>query len=67
MSGPFFAAVARALITHICGEALRRMMEDLAPDLPHPLCIAIGLLLGVLLVEITERFWRCRGGPHDML
>ncbi len=60
-----FATLARALIAHACGEALRLVLEYVAPGMPPLVCIAVGLLTGVTLVELVVTIWHRRNGPHD--
>jgi len=59
------AILVRAFITHVCGEGLRLMLEYVAPGIPPPVCIAVGLLAGVVVVELVIAIWRRRNGPHD--
>jgi len=69
MLGSFFATLlatlARALIAHGCGEALRLVLEYIAPGMPPPVCIVVGLLTGVLLVELVIAIWHRRNGPRQ--
>jgi hypothetical protein len=57
------ATVARALMAHTCGEGLRLAFEYGAPNTPPPLCLALGLLAGVMLLAVT--IWRRRDDPRD--
>jgi hypothetical protein len=69
MLGPLLTALlatlARALVAHACGEALRLLLEHVAPGMPPLVCIAVGLLTGVTLVELIVTIWHRRSGPHD--
>ncbi len=51
-------AAARALLAHGCGEALRLFLHYLAPGIPPLVCIAIGVALGVTLIEMAAMLWR---------
>jgi len=57
--------LARALTAHACGEGLRLILEYVAPGIPPPVCIVVGLLTGVVLVELVIATWRRRNGPHE--
>jgi hypothetical protein len=59
------ATLARALTAHACGEALRFTLEYLAPNMPPLICIVIGLVLGIALIEIAVTVWRRRDGRPD--
>ena len=61
----FLATLARALIAHACGEGLRLVLEHVAPGIPPPVCIVVGLLTGVVLVELLIAIGRRRNGPHE--
>ena len=59
MSGPFLtillATLARAIIAHACGY--------LVPNVPPLICLVIGPVLGIALIEIAVTVWRRRDGP----
>jgi hypothetical protein len=59
-------ALARALLAHGCGEALRLFLHCLAPGIPPLICVAIGLALGVMLIEVAAMLWRRRAAAHDV-
>ena len=48
MLGSFFvtllATLARAFIAHACGEGLRLVLEYVAPGVPPPVCIVVGMV-----------------------
>jgi hypothetical protein len=59
------ATFVRALIAHACGEGLRLVLEHVAPGVPPPVCIVVGLLTGVGLVELVIAIWHRRNGPRQ--
>ena len=58
------ATFARALLAHGCGEAFRMILAHFAPGMPPVLCIAIGLVLGVILIEIVALLWHRHTGSN---
>jgi hypothetical protein len=58
-------AFARALLAHVCGEVLRLFLQYLAPSIPPLVCIGIGLVLGVALVEIAAMLWHRGTGSNE--
>jgi hypothetical protein len=53
------ATLARALIAHEWGEALRLGLEYIAPGISPLVCIVVGVVLGATLVKLITTFW-CR-------
>jgi hypothetical protein len=50
-------SLARALLAHGCGKALRLFLRYLAPGIPPRHRDWDWLGLGVMLIEIAETFW----------
>ena len=60
------ATIARALLAAGCGEVLKALLAQIAPGMPPPMCIAIGLVVSVILIEIAAaHLRRRRGGDCD--
>jgi hypothetical protein len=53
-----FTTLVRALLAHGCGEAFRFLLDRIAPDMPPLVGVAIGLILGVVLIELVALLWR---------
>jgi len=49
--------IARALLAHGCGELIRIILARVAPGLPPLIALAVGLVLGVALIEIAVALW----------
>jgi hypothetical protein len=56
----FAATLARALLAHCWGEVFRIVLEYFLPGAPPFVCLAIGLSLGVAVVELAGMLWRRR-------
>jgi hypothetical protein len=65
MSVAFLFTLARALLVHVCAELVRFVLTTAAPDLPALVCIAIGLVLGVAVVEIAVMLLGRATGPRS--
>jgi hypothetical protein len=59
------ATLARALLAGGCGEVLRLFLQYLAPGIPPLAGIAIGLVLGVTVVEIAAALWHRGAGSNE--
>jgi hypothetical protein len=59
------ATLARALLAGGCGEVVRLFLQYLAPGIPPLAGIAIGLVLGVTLVEIAAALWHRRTASNN--
>jgi hypothetical protein len=46
-------AIARAFLAHGCGELMRSILARVAPGLPPLFALAVGLVLGVVLVDVA--------------
>ena len=57
--------LARALLAAGCGELLQMLLAQIAPGMPRPMCITIGLVLGVIIIEIAASPWHWRSGERD--
>jgi hypothetical protein len=56
----FAATLARALLAHSLAEVFRMILEYVLPGAPLLVYLAIGLLLGVAVVEVAEMLWHRR-------
>jgi hypothetical protein len=52
--------LAKALLTHASGEIFRIIVQHFSPDASRPACVAIGLVLSVILLEIAVMVWARR-------
>jgi hypothetical protein len=59
------ATLVRALLAGGCGEVVRLFLQYLAPGIPPLAGIAIGLVLGVTLVEIGAALWHRRTASNN--
>ena len=64
MSVAFLVTLARALLVQACAEMVRFALTTMAPDIPALVCIVIGLVLGVAVVEIAVMLWHRGTGPQ---
>ena len=58
------ATLTRALLADGCGKAFRMILDYFMPGMPPLAALAVGLVLGVILVEVAAMLWRRRMGSN---